>query len=279
MLKLRLPWLCLCAVLNASCAAGMVGAPVAQTGTGLSNEYYQLDDGAKMHVIRASAQRYKLILAINPDRKLQTVQEFALQNPRAQAIINAGFFGEKGDPSGFFKYRGKWWSGSRKPRAVLGIGQWQDRQVVFIDRLQKRHGQLHAWWGSEAWWRAADNIVGGAPVLLIDGKKVDFHEEALAPEFVENRYARSAFCLTTTGDMLMVHVAGSGKLMHKLGRRQGMSLAMLADQLQALGCADALNLDGGGSAVLMTGGKVIAANSFWWWMGHPISNVLMFEPV
>jgi len=246
---------------------------------GIRFERYQLDDGAVMRVVRADPSKYRIVLAANEKRVLQTVQTFSEQYPEAVAMINAGFFHENGTPAGFFKYQGEWWRQGVKPRAVLGLGQKDGRQSLVIDRMQKRNGQLYAWWGPQYWWQSVDDIVGGAPVLLYSGQKVDFSEERLARSFVNSRYARSAFCVTGTGEMLMVHVTGSGRLMHKMGRRQGLSLSELADKLSALGCNDALNLDGGGSAVMMVDDQVFAANGFWYLATHPIANVLLFEPI
>lgn len=252
---------------------------IARAQEGLRFERYRLDDGAVMRVVRADPNKYRVVLAANERRTLQTIQTFRAQYPASVALINAGFFQESGAPAGFFKYKGQWWCQSLKPRAVLGIGQKDDKQSLLIDRMQKRDGHLVSWWGPAAWWQSVDNIVGGAPVLLYAGEKVDFREERLARSFENSRYARSAFCVTGAGDMLMVHVSGSGRLMHKIGRRQGLSLSMLADKLHDLGCVDALNLDGGGSAVMMVDEQVFAANGFWQMATHPIANVLLFEPI
>jgi hypothetical protein len=106
---------------------------------------------------------------------------------------------------------------------------------------------------SDADWRRMDFIVGGTPVIVRGGEPVrDFTPERVPADFVEGRHPRTAVGIRPDGKWVFV-VAD--------GRRPdfsiGMTLAELAELMLSLGCAEALNLDGGGSSTFYLYGRVM----------------------
>jgi len=107
---------------------------------------------------------------------------------------------------------------------------------------------------SAALWQRADDIVGGAGLLLWRGKEVrDWAEERLDLKgFVDMRHPRTLIGRDRDGDVWLVVVDG-----RQPGHSAGMSLPELTDFSRKLGLVDALNLDGGGSSTMVVKGSVV----------------------
>lgn len=103
-------------------------------------------------------------------------------------------------------------------------------------------------------WRNADDIVGGAGLLLLRGREVrDWKEEQLAAAgFVDARHPRTLVGRDREGDTWLVVVDG-----RQPGHSAGMSLPELTAFSRRLGLVDALNLDGGGSSTMVVKGSVV----------------------
>lgn len=103
-------------------------------------------------------------------------------------------------------------------------------------------------------WRNADDIVGGAGLLLWRGKEVrDWAEERLDLKgFVDARHPRTLIGRDREGDIWLVVIDG-----RQPGHSAGMSLPELTDFSRKLGLVDALNLDGGGSSTMVVKGTVV----------------------
>ena len=111
--------------------------------------------------------------------------------------------------------------------------------------------------GSEAAWAEADAIVGGAGLLLRDGRIItDWKVEQLAPAFAETRHPRTLVGTHADGSVWLVTVDGRQP---KLSA--GMSLAELRALAQRLGLKNALNLDGGGSTTMWVAGQIVNSPS------------------
>ena len=95
-------------------------------------------------------------------------------------------------------------------------------------------------------WDRFTEVLGGAPILLAEGKRPDLGREGVQASFVEERHPRTAVCIKANGRWLLVVVDGRQP---KLS--QGMNLQELANLLSQENCYDALNLDGGGSSTLV----------------------------
>jgi exopolysaccharide biosynthesis protein len=84
-------------------------------------------------------------------------------------------------------------------------------------------------------------VVGGGPMLVQNGVVVPGNQDVSL-----SRYPRTAVGLDVTGAKLIILVVD--------GRKPGIAVGMngkeLADEMVSLGCAQAMNLDGGGSSVM-----------------------------
>jgi hypothetical protein len=111
--------------------------------------------------------------------------------------------------------------------------------------------------GTEEDWEKADAIVGGAGLLLLDGRIItDWKVEQLAAAFAETRHPRTLVGTHPDGSIWLVTVDGRQP---KLSA--GMSLSELRALAQRLGLRNALNLDGGGSTTMWVAGKIVNSPS------------------
>ena len=241
----------------------------------LKHVKYQLNHGEVMYVVKANPEDYRLEILVDQDRKRQYFSWFVNQKPGLSAAVNGGFFDESGQPSGFFKY-GEWWSYARKHRAVVGVSDIDDQQELYFDRLKFVDGVVSSRFYQDSWWDQAGFVLGGAPLLIHRGEVVPFEEERLSPLFAKNRYARTAFCVDTRGDMLFVLITGVGRLLHSYGLRSGVGLADFAQELKKLDCYHAVNLDGGRSSSLFVEGGFVSSHWIQWFFPKRIANVLAF---
>jgi hypothetical protein len=102
-------------------------------------------------------------------------------------------------------------------------------------------------------WQQAQNIVGGVPQLIRDGRiDITSELEKSAARFATDRHPRTAIARCKDGRMLLLVVDG-----RQPGHSTGMSLPALAELLLEFGAIDAINLDGGGSTTMFLDGKVV----------------------
>ena len=98
-----------------------------------------------------------------------------------------------------------------------------------------------------------DNIIACGPVLLDDGKVVDYGYILNSEEtknkrqhpFFLRRHPRSAIGCNAEGDLFLMVVDGRFP-----GKAEGASIAEMAKLCKWLGMVEAMNLDGGGSSTL-----------------------------
>jgi hypothetical protein len=102
-------------------------------------------------------------------------------------------------------------------------------------------------------WPKSVDALGAGPMLLVAGTVVDHGERQR-----KIRHPRSAIGLTARDELILVVVDG------RTPRAAGMSFEELGAFMAALGCTDALNLDGGGSSTLWALGRGI--------VNHPCDN-------
>lgn len=106
-------------------------------------------------------------------------------------------------------------------------------------------------------WSKAHYILGGAGLLIRDGRSVeDWNLETFAKGFAENRHPRTMIGTTADGTIWLVTVDG---------RQPQLSAGMTLDELRAfahrLDLVNALNLDGGGSTTMWVQGQVLNSPS------------------
>jgi len=116
-----------------------------------------------------------------------------------------------------------------------------------VYRLPLSHPKLN---GLAKW--NVDWAVGGGPVLILDStinisneKERKFNGKAIL-----DRHPRTAMGYTNKGELIILAIQGRFK-----GIAVGATLEETASLLLALGCVEALNLDGGGSSCLLINGK------------------------
>ncbi|MFN3729571.1 MAG: phosphodiester glycosidase family protein [Fimbriimonadaceae bacterium] len=91
-------------------------------------------------------------------------------------------------------------------------------------------------------WSRVDHTMGGGPILLVGGTYVG--PETEGDSFNDTRHPRTVVGRTSTGEIWYVVIDG------RQPESVGASLRESAQIMAALGCADAINLDGGGSSAI-----------------------------
>jgi hypothetical protein len=106
-------------------------------------------------------------------------------------------------------------------------------------------------------WSIAQDIVGGAGLLIRDGKDVDdWSVETFNKGFAEGRHPRTMIGTAADGTIWLVTVDGRQPQLSV-----GMSLVELRALAHRLGLVNALNLDGGGSTTMWVQGQVLNSPS------------------
>ena len=107
--------------------------------------------------------------------------------------------------------------------------------------------------GEPGVWAAAQDIVGGAGLLIRDGRDVeDWSIETFTTSFAELRHPRTMIGTAADRSIWLVTVDG-----RQPERSVGMTLVELRRLARRLGLVNALNLDGGGSTTMWVLGQVV----------------------
>ncbi len=105
----------------------------------------------------------------------------------------------------------------------------------------------------EGRWGRAESILGGGPLLLWNGQRLEEPEkESISRVFFQARHPRTAVGVRGDGTLLFVTVDG-----RQPGKSVGMSIPELTDLMTELGCVSAVNLDGGGSTTMVIEGEIV----------------------
>jgi exopolysaccharide biosynthesis protein len=111
--------------------------------------------------------------------------------------------------------------------------------------------------GEPQTWSFAQDIVGGAGLLIRDGRDVeDWTIEAFNKGFAEGRHPRTMIGTAQDGGIWLVTVDGRQPQLSV-----GMTLLELRALAHRLGLVNALNLDGGGSTTMWVQGQVVNSPS------------------
>jgi hypothetical protein len=101
-------------------------------------------------------------------------------------------------------------------------------------------------------WLQAENAIGGGPMLVQSGAiSIDAAAERFPASFTDVRHPRTAIGRTAEGDVWLVVVDGRSE------SSSGCTLAELAQVMLEYGCANAMNLDGGGSTTMTIQGLTV----------------------
>jgi len=122
-------------------------------------------------------------------------------------------------------------------------------------------------------WSAIHHALGGGPRLLTKGQvTVNGASERFRPDLINGRHPRTAVGTTADGEIVVVVVDGRSRF------SRGVTLAELATLMKERGCADAVNLDGGGSSALWLASGVVNLPSDG--VERPVANALaLFTPL
>jgi exopolysaccharide biosynthesis protein len=106
-------------------------------------------------------------------------------------------------------------------------------------------------------WNNMPFIVSGGPLLIHNKNKItNFKKEQIHPNFINDRYARTAVGLLANVHLVFVVAERSF-----LSETQGLSIPELSDFMYSIGCVEAVNLDGGGSSAMYLQGELdLSAN-------------------
>ena len=227
-------------------------------------------DDHEFHTLDIDPAQFKMVLVKASDsKKRQTVSDI-VNDHKAIAGINGGFFhiGDKvdGKPAGVLKIKEKWLG---TPKRIHGSMGWkEDESRILMDRLTVRKPPQSPVIAAfpqidqtvKADWNAADYIVGGIPLLIKNGSPLKYYTyEKMSVSFFDKRHARTAVCVKKDQHWLWVvasHVKDADRS-HTHLKTTGLTLDELTHFLQQQGCVDALNLDGGGSTTLVFEGKTV----------------------
>jgi exopolysaccharide biosynthesis protein len=106
-------------------------------------------------------------------------------------------------------------------------------------------------------WSIAQDIVGGAGLLIRDGKDIeDWSVETFNKGFAEGRHPRTMIGTAADGTIWLITVDGRQPQLSV-----GMTLVELRTLAHRLGLVNALNLDGGGSTTMWVQGQVVNSPS------------------
>jgi hypothetical protein len=141
--------------------------------------------------------------------------------------------------------------------AILSFGG--DRPPTPLDRVHVgARVRLRQVWETETRRDAdafarADDVVGGAGLLLKDGRTIaDWAIEQTSESLRTVRHPRTMLGVDGRGAIWLVTVDG-----RQPGYSVGVTMPELQTLARALGLTDALNLDGGGSTTMVVGGAVM----------------------
>jgi hypothetical protein len=124
---------------------------------------------------------------------------------------------------------------------ALGVGQ----EVRIRSRYRAELG------ADNSRWEAAHDIVGGAGLLMKDGKPIaDWTVEDLS--FDTERHPRTMIGVDENGDVWLIAVDG-----RQVDHSNGMTFGDLQRLAARLGLRDALNLDGGGSTTMVVRDAIV----------------------
>lgn len=207
------------------------------------------------------ANQYLSVLEIAPgvrfdivpsaEGTLETTSSLA-ERYGATAAVNGSFFNMKA-PYGSVCYlrvdgeelASNQGGGERRPGE-----HWQGAVATFRGELYVLMSDGRPLWEKDI---QAEDVLTAGPSLLAAGKAVDTRKV----KFNTNRHPRTAVGRRPDGTVVLVVADGRNS------SAAGLSIPELQLVMQALGCTEALNLDGGGSSAMVVRGKVV---------NHPSDN-------
>jgi exopolysaccharide biosynthesis protein len=256
---------------NAPPAAAPAAAPVHAQRIADGVELQRIHDPSLLspagpvavQALKLDPRKVSLEIAVAHDRlpAREAVPEIAARR-KAVAAVNAGFFAlTNGAPAGLLKVRGRLIGGNSRARGAVAFFLRAGRMSLLFDRVVAQRagagGTYTPSLGSSASdWQRARDAVGGAGLLMMNGRTLDdWSEERIAEGFDTTRHPRTMIGEDGTSIWLITVD----------GRQPWLSLGMTFTELQGLarrlGLRSALNLDGGGSTTMVVRGVIVNSPS------------------
>ena len=202
--------------------------------------------------------RLTIALAATEKPAREPVASIAARH-KALAAVNGGFFVlASGAPAGLLKADGKIIGWSNRPRGTVGILNGRNGASLLLDRVtltrpKGRTAYTTRFGSSTAAWTRAPDILGGAGLLLLDGREIDdWTEEIISAGFDTTRHPRTMVGVDGEGAIWLVTVDG-----RQPSLSLGMNFAELKTLARRLGLRSALNLDGGGSTTMVVKDRIV----------------------
>lgn len=266
-LKLRVALVTMSAALTIGLSP-IYGAPTQKVSTTIRAQSFDVSVGkTRLHgqMVRFALDkvRVKVAIAGNEIGKTESLGGMA-RRYGALAAINGSFF--QAYNSGPYKPPVMTLITQGKPAFKGNIGTTlgfasdnearMDSAPRVLQALRGESGDVAA----DAFWPRAQEAVGCGPRLVTDGKvTLDMLGEKFTdPKVLRLSMARSAVGITNKRELIFVVTSGT--------------MAQLAVLMQKLGCAQAMNLDGGASSGLWLQGRALRAP------GRDLSNALLVLP-
>ncbi len=156
----------------------------------------------------------------------------------AVAGVNASYFNSNG-PHDYFKVAGKvYTTGRTSPSQVDGAMIWSENYGITFVKLASGNPSAVS--------LSYSNIMACGPLLLLDSKLIT---QKSGSHFTDT-HPRTAIGTSKSGKIFLVTVDGRFP-----SNAVGVSTTDLGLIMKALGCDDAMNLDGGGSTTMWIKGK------------------------
>lgn len=223
----------------------------------------------------------------NGNEKLFTATEFYNNYDAPAVVINGGLFFES---NGFYYSQSACYSGGSMlcPNQNYWSKNWTDFWYPTIGFFyQDKAGEFHATWtyyandnkdysyeackkidktkpeteapnatspskGTPMNDGTAVNGIGGVSVLVHDGKIMNTWADELLDVAAASPQPRTAIGYDAAKKRLVFFVCEGREMTPSV---KGMTTGQVADMLKAIGCTEALNLDGGGSSCMLINGK------------------------
>lgn len=163
----------------------------------------------------------------------------AAVSKNALVAFNGSYFNTTtGGSTVFFKYEDQVINNT-----VSGFNAYRENGAIVLDNT----GAPRIVGKPSTGWTALTVPVAlaGGPLLMLDGKELTQLEVA----FNTARHPRTAVGITADNKMIVVVVDG------RSSQSQGLTIPQLSQLMAALGCTQALNLDGGGSSTAWVRGE------------------------
>lgn len=195
-----------------------------------------------INILRVKTNRRPVDLAYTPDSLLQTSTLGSLH--QARAAVNGSFFNAIQQTGiTFLKSDGKVVAATsdeldrNDPELAAGAFVVTDRGRVLIEPTRPK-----------TFYELSDDfqdVLLTGPLLIVDGTP----RALAANKFNDNRHPRTCACKTRKNELLLVTIDGRN------AQARGMTLDEATRLLLALGCKQAVNLDGGGSTTMWIAGQ------------------------